>query len=82
MKDGRPRHCVDAFGGCLSSFHQHTPWSDSTGPGLLTVQDAKPSEDFTVIVDEDAVNGRSAGWLVVAFLDIPAAVLLLPLRRS
>jgi hypothetical protein len=63
MKDGRPTSSRCCVGGCLSSF-QHTPWSDSTGPGLLTVQDAEPSEDVTVIVDEDAVDGRLAGWSV------------------
>jgi hypothetical protein len=40
------------------------------------VQDAKPSEEVTVIVDGDAVDERPAGWLVVTFLAEPAAVLL------
>ncbi len=44
--------------------HFTTPWSDSTGPGILTVQNAEPSEDVTAIVDEDAVDERPAGWLV------------------
>ncbi len=44
--------------------HFNTPWSDSAGLGLSTVQDAEPSEDVTLIVDEDAVDERPAGWLV------------------
>jgi hypothetical protein len=48
------------------SVHFVTPWSDNTQHGILTVQDAEPSEDVTVIVivDEDAVDERPAGWLV------------------
>ncbi len=53
-----------------------TTWSDSTGPGLLTAQDADPSEDVAVIVEENAVDGRPADWLFLTFLDVPAAVLL------
>jgi len=56
-------------------FH-NTPWLDNTGPGLLTVLDAEPSEDVTVIVDEDAIGERPAGWLIVTFLAEPAALLL------
>ncbi len=65
----------DAVGVFLSSFHNvmvRQRWTRT----LLTVQDADPSEEVTVIVDEDAVDGRRAGWLVVTFLDVPAAVLL------
>ena len=40
------------------------------------MQDAEPSEDVTVIVDEDAVEERPAGWLVVTFLAKLAAPLL------
>ncbi len=43
--------------------HFNTPWSDSLGPGILAVQDAEPSEEVTVIVDEDAFDGLPAGWL-------------------
>ncbi len=42
----------------------------------MTVQDAERSDDLTVIVDEDAVDERPAGWLVVTFLVELAAFLL------
>jgi len=60
-------------GGCPSI--SHAPWSDSRGPGLLTVQDAEPSKSVTVIVDEDAVEERPAGWLIVAFLGFASLLL-------
>ena len=73
MKGWGSRCRVDVV--AVRPFH-NTPWSDSTGPGLLTVQDAEASEDVTVIVDEDAVDERPAGWLIVTFLVEPAALLL------
>ncbi len=42
---------------------------------LLTVQDSKPSEEVTMIVDEDTVDERPAGLLVATFLAEAAALL-------
>jgi hypothetical protein len=59
MMDGRPRHRVDALAVIISQHHGRTAQDPA-----LDCADADPSKDVTVIVDEDAVDERPAGWLV------------------